>query len=77
MKNFIVLFLFFSFLKGQNISYDNIITIKDINGNNYKKVLFESIENQKILMTKNAGNFNVNEIKSIEIVEKKYRDQIF
>ncbi len=30
MKNFIVLFSFFSFLKGQNISYDNIITIKDI-----------------------------------------------
>ena len=30
MKIFIVLFLFFSFLKGQNVSYDNIITIKDI-----------------------------------------------
>ena len=72
MKIFMVLFLFFSLLKGQNISNDNIITIKDINGNNYKKVLLESIENQKILMTKNAGNFNVNEIKSIEIVEKKY-----
>ena len=72
MKIFMVLFLFFSFLKGQNISNDNIITIKDINGNNYKKVLLESIENQKILMTKNAGNFNINEIESIEIVEKKY-----